>query len=799
MVYFQKMQTKFFTQFLSLFIIVQLLFAPIGLVFAVGKDSVGETPGFDSSISGYNGGDVNTSPDTGGDTVLGQTVDTGGANTASKLSGVYAGFGALVGCKNADSRALGGTFGSLGSLFAKKAASTAGDSPAAKKATDALGLTSSSISGGSQAVPVLDQKGLTTAEKIQANTAESTKLSTADNIRNNCLNGLAYRIAKYALAKLTQKTVNWINSGFNGDAFFIRDQNSYMRSIQNDQINSILGPIGLYSNRNNYPYGRDFARAYLQHQKNTYNMYAQSNLSHYFNKYMTPAQYSGNFMGGGWNGWLALTQNPANNPLGFGMITSQQIADRTAVATNEATNELNWGDGFLSQKKCVDPINYTPKDAKKNPCNKWETVTPGIAISNQLSNAMGSSYRQLEMADQINESMSVVFDALVNQAMSWGVSQLSTRKDPSFATFGGTGSNKVYDSSGNDITNRSSKQYDSNGIEMFTPQPGGWFDTETSFDITSTQNNTNNLAIVLTTQRLYKQQLQKSIAPLPQIVPKLAELDYCIPGPNPGWENNVENMLNQEDVLYAKGINISDINTKISDGYGVAGGVGEGLMVAGGIVAGVTGVTGVGLIVGGALALTGLIVEQASSWLGDNKQTEVDANQTIVENVRDAETNLQNNLINETKNIDRKNFEDYKTAIHKYYGNNLYEANIPVALKANSMIANIQDYKDNVENTISVYNDAVAETDSNIAQLTAIKKEVDAIVAPYKKNFTYCPEPFDPKTKDGLYTPGNTAGGTTIKDAVLNPVGGGAIKGATSGGATIDKAVKAGAAGSNIQ
>jgi hypothetical protein len=781
MVYFQKMQTKFFTQFLSLFIIVQLLIAPISFVFAEGEDSAGGTPGFDSSISGYNGGDVNTSPDTGGDTVLGQSVDSGsGAATASQVAGNFGGFSSLLGCKNADSRALGGAFGAIGGLFAKKAAS----SGTGKAVSKTLGLSSMS----SDAVPTTNADLQKTADANLAKTSDLDKLATADSTRNNCLNGLAYRIAKYALAKLTKQTVNWINSGFNGDAFFIKNQDSYMKSLVNQQANSILGPIGLYSNRNNYPYGRDFARAYLQHQKNTYNMYAQSNLSHYFNKYMTPAQYSGNFMGGGWNGWLALTQNPANNPLGFGMITSQQIADNAARVTNDATNELNWGDGFLSQKKCIDPADYTQKDSKKNPCKEWKTVTPGIAISNQLSNAMGSSYRQLEMADQINESMSVVFDALVNQAMTMGISELSSKKDPAFTTFGGPGSNKIYDSLGNDITNRNSKNYDANGVELPTPQPGGWFDSDVAFDITSTQNSTNNLAQVLLTQKLYKLQLQKSVEPLPQIVPKLAELDYCIPGPHPGWENDVADEIDQQnqaiDELIKNGSgNLKDYDPNIIPSWLET-------LNTWPVIGEVT-----GLISGIASGIHSIYYRAT---YGENPSE----TQPRLEAIKEAESNLQDNLISYAEQfqpaVTQQEFNDYKDAIHKYYGDNLYEKNIPVALKANSLISNISGYKDSVNDALIAYNDGIAATDVNIAQLTEIKKKVDAIVAPYKKNFTYCPAPFDPKIKDGLYTPGNTTGGTTIKD-VFNPAVGGAVKGATNGGTTIDKAVKAGAAGTNIQ
>lgn len=733
------MQTKFFTKFISIFIIAQFIFAPTGVVLAeLGMEgyfdaSTGTSYGANGNLSvdGQSAGNIGTN--VGGDTVLGQTVDTSSGDTASKLMGNYAGFQSLVGCKNADSRALGGTFGSLGSLFAKKAANSEAGKKATKKVNEVLGT---KIGAGSDAVPTTNADLQKTADANLAKTTDIDKLATADNVRNNCLNGLAYRIAKYALAKLTKQTVNWINSGFNGDSFFIKDQYSYMHSLQNQQVNSILGPIGLYANRKNYPYGRDFARSYLEAQKSSYENNARSNLSSYFKKYMTPAQYSSNFIGGGgWNGWLGLTQNPANNPLGFGMMTSQQIADRAALETQRATNELNWGDGFLSQKKCVDPTDYTSKNAKKNPCNRWEVVTPGITINNQLNRVMGSPFSQLEMADQINESLSSVFDALVNQGMAWGISKLG-KKDNSYETFGGPGSNRVYDSLGNDITNRNSKRYDSSGAEIPTPIPGGWFEAEKAFDITSTQETGNDLNTVIMTQKLYKQQLVKSVEPLPKIVPKLAELDYCIPGPHPGWENDVSEKIqeqeqNAEELLKAGAGNIQDFEQKDLPEW-------------------------VQTI--NSLPVIGEVSSLISGIVSLVKDTEyriiygepADGTRERLQAIKDAESELQDDLLQYASQtqpqITQRNFDEYEKAIDKYY----VQSNIPVAKQARSMIANISSYKENVDDAISTYNDAIAETDSNIAQLEEIKKKVDAIVAPYKKDFTYCVAPYDPKLKDGL-------------------------------------------------
>lgn len=658
------MQTRFYTQFISLFIILQLVFAPIVTVYA---------------------------------------ADT------SNLS-AFGGFGSLIGCKGSTARGMGGALSSISGLFTKKANTQ--ESTAKNLGESILGSATASSSAGSSAVPVENKDIAETAK----NTAKTAELEEEAKKRAECLDGLSYRIAKFALAKLTEKTVNWINSGFNGDPFFPRNPESYLKSIAEEEINSILGPISKYKDKETYPYGRDFAKAFLQNRVNDYNNYSQSTLNKYMRKNTNTSKYAHDFNAGGWDGWLGLTQNPANNPLGFGLITSQEISDRKARSTQQTLNELNWGDGFLSQKKCAEPKDYTPAKSKDNPCKKWETVTPGIAISGQLSKALGTSYNQLELADQLNESMSMVFDALTNQAMLWGVSKLSTKKDNAYTTFGGMGSNRIYNSTGEDITNTTGIGSQA-GDPLDPAQASGWFNQSEEFDITGIKSKTNNLSWVLRNQRLYKLELGKTVEIIPGILPNVGELDYCIPGPNPNWTTDVEYKLSQQDSLQAKGINLADPDLQeISKGWGVAG---NALMVAGGVIS----MTGIGAPIGLAVAGVGMLVSSISSWIGSKRQDEYNANKTILDNIQEAELNMQNGLLEETAGLDREEYKKYKAAIEKYYAKN-----IPVAEKALGITSNLNSYKESVPEAINAYSDAINESTVNINELVDIKRQVDEIM-----------------------------------------------------------------------
>ena len=57
---------------------------------------------------------------------------------------------------------------------------------------------------------------------------DTTKVPVGDaeaNLKEQCSDSISYAVAKTALAVLTQKTVDWINSGFKGNIFLVSGNN----------------------------------------------------------------------------------------------------------------------------------------------------------------------------------------------------------------------------------------------------------------------------------------------------------------------------------------------------------------------------------------------------------------------------------------------------------------------------------------------------------------------------------------------------------------------------------------------
>lgn len=187
-------------------------------------------------------------------------------------------------------------------------------------------------------------------EKLQA----QLKLANENKVWEQCLNGIAYKVAKQQLASMTNSIVKWVNTGFGGDPLFIRDRDSFFKKIGTDSLQTFLTPLTDPTLSSLYPYGKDVARILIKSSNSTFESRAQSTLSDSLPSGVTSKDYLKDFSKGGWKAWISQTQNPANNPLGFAMIAKQEASDRAAKAQQAKQDELNQGKGFLSVTKCVE-------------------------------------------------------------------------------------------------------------------------------------------------------------------------------------------------------------------------------------------------------------------------------------------------------------------------------------------------------------------------------------------------------------------------------------------------------------
>ena len=193
----------------------------------------------------------------------------------------------------------------------------------------------------------------TKSEDVVKATDEVTEEERKANLREQCLNGIAYTLAKNQLTDMTRYTLNWITSGFSGDPFYVRNMERFMTSL-NDGI--IKKEIEMFGNIPAYPYSTSFSRSYISTYKQRIKNFEDTMMSsmlHYLEEGKEVEDFADNFLVGGWDGFIAMTQFPQNNPLGYTMVMSQNIADKQTEKAEEIKQELNSSTPTLSQKTCV--------------------------------------------------------------------------------------------------------------------------------------------------------------------------------------------------------------------------------------------------------------------------------------------------------------------------------------------------------------------------------------------------------------------------------------------------------------
>lgn len=413
--------------------------------------------------------------------------------------------------------------------------------------TKAIGNAINDLGGTKSSGGVLG--GIGKALGISAGGAGIAKVPTTDsgveaenkkaNKKEECYDAVAYTLAKSALQQVTNKTLNWVNTGFGGNPFYLRDVDSFLHGIEKEKLRSYLGVISESGNQvinqsvsnqlisifSGKPVVKTETLPKTEEEK----------------KYVA---FSKDFTKGGWDSWFNITQGD-QNPLGQFLIVSEQYARDTGKEKENIKQELAQGNGFLSQKKCVEyaPARSTDDsyDFNTNPdgspkCLKYETVTPGAIIADQTKQVTSSGIRQLEAADELNEVIGSYLDKFLNALFNKGLQTLGRSSGDNFGNslsgFGGVGSNVVVGSNGQPINGTGS------GISLPFNQSGSGYDVS-EFNI----SNPRHIAAVIKVQKDFQSQALDSRAALDKIVPNLGYLDYCFPGPNSAWQNDLDSNL----------------------------------------------------------------------------------------------------------------------------------------------------------------------------------------------------------------------------------------------------------------
>lgn len=245
---------------------------------------------------------------------------------------------------------------------------------------------------------------------ILGNTAATAATTAQLTFKELVLDPLLYIVVKAIITTISQSIITWAESGFEGGPSFVQDPEAFLREVGDQTAGafieelapflcepfkiSVLGSLALDSSKSSF----DEISCTLTD--------VIGNIDDFVN---------GNFSAGGMDGWFSMTQNRGNNP--YDVYATAQMGIHIQMAGQQAKEVkiLDFGRGFLSNRKCEVP------DVNGG-CAKWGPIkTPGSVIETQINHTLGSGMRQLEIADEIDEVVAAVISGLVTKVLTAGL------------------------------------------------------------------------------------------------------------------------------------------------------------------------------------------------------------------------------------------------------------------------------------------------------------------------------------------------------------------------------------------
>lgn len=297
----------------------------------------------------------------------------------------------------------------------------------------------------------------------EVNTGISAIANTTGTTKDVGLDAIAWVIAKMIIRKITAQTVNWINSGFKGNPAFVTDPSQFFLNVGDTLAGQVLSNSNL--SKLCSPFQAQVRLTLVKNYLSDTSVNNTCTLGMIENNFDS---FVNNFSNGGWDAFFNVTQNSQNNPYGSYLNTKNELSVKINSQVAKYDKQASWSNGFLSYEKCKPgteqpPVagvsgNGTLTTTTSTQCKTWdyskanadptkgpivsptckeyyptssqvidsglavgdctpdnkETVTPGSVIETQMENVFGSSIKQLEAADEINEIVSALLNQLID-------------------------------------------------------------------------------------------------------------------------------------------------------------------------------------------------------------------------------------------------------------------------------------------------------------------------------------------------------------------------------------------------
>lgn len=433
----------------------------------------------------------------------------------------------------------------------------------------------------SNTVLVTDKSTLEVAKETREGVEDIKDTTKSLEENDTCLKSIGRMVIKLLLQKVTLSTVAWIQSGYEGNPTFIQNPGNFFRDIAKEEILkfgaelnisadcsiSISGDITEINTSGIGLNGGDdcvspYAFAFMERQAASFNRKFADNARYSLNELIqnttpqyTAQKFQADFASGGWDAWTYMTSVPANNPLGFQLLASNELQKRlqgTYKAPAEEVREaLTQAAGYLGDNRCIEPEGRTraqhnaalelgePElDANGNStgffigqCKKWEYVTPGQMVAESATKLVNYQDNNLLRAEDLNDAVAAVLDAVL--------ARFSTKIQEGFSNFSREGSDGFLvinqDAVGDNYYQTQTER------DYYGSTSSAWMRDNPNFDIRFDLSQA-----FIDTQRTYADKLHSYNLELQDLTRNIYQADYCIPGPAPNWRELAQERLAQQ-------------------------------------------------------------------------------------------------------------------------------------------------------------------------------------------------------------------------------------------------------------
>lgn len=286
-----------------------------------------------------------------------------------------------------------------------------------------------------------------------ASSADSAASQSSLNLKEYVFDQLAYVVAHEALHSLIDSVVNWVGSGFDGSPGFVTDLDQNLLRVGDTAADRALAQLAS-DGRIDSP----FRNYVTQTARNSYYSNTGSGVFGTAHPYTLHQQcandaafLNGDFLACGISGWVSAWVNPQNNPIGSGLLATDEVMRQVGTAQNNRVTEAGWGNGFLSSRSncgtaSSGSTNTTSGGADsassaEGTSNQEGTAvslsssdsslgcpiqSPGSTLQDVLSKSLGSSVDQYIQADELNEVVGALVSSLIDDVLTKGLSQTAS-------------------------------------------------------------------------------------------------------------------------------------------------------------------------------------------------------------------------------------------------------------------------------------------------------------------------------------------------------------------------------------